>query len=183
MGFMDEASGGSGAASIVKFTKDGTYANGEKKYNDQEFVAHLHGARGGYIKFGEKGEKPEKRLGPIYPKDEAPLRASLGDTDVTEWEVGQFSEKPEDPWTAVIEIPLKHKETGEELLFCAQSKTSLGAVRDFLIQARRVPGGYDPIVRLGVGGFKSKYGMIKTPVLSIVGKVPTDADFNDAVGF
>ena len=31
----------------------------------------------------------------------------------------------------MIEIPLKHKETGEEFLFCAQSKTSLGAATGF----------------------------------------------------
>ena len=58
----------------------------------------------------------------------------------------------------MIEIPLRHKETGEELLFCAQSKTSLGATRDFLTQARRVPQGFNPVIRLGVGSFKSKLG-------------------------
>ena len=72
----------------------------------------------------------------------------------------------------MIEIPLKHRETGEEFLFCAQSKTSLGAARDFLTQARRVPQGFNPVIRLGVGSFKSKFGPIKKPVLSIVGKVP-----------
>ena len=73
----------------------------------------------------------------------------------------------------MIEIPLQHKETGEEFLFCAQSKTSLGAARDFLTQARRVPQGFNPVIRLGVGSFKSKFGQIKKPVLSIVGKVPS----------
>ena len=73
----------------------------------------------------------------------------------------------------MIEIPLQHRETGEELLFCAQSKTSIGAAMDFLAQARRVPGGFDPVIRLGVGSFKSKFGPIKKPVLSIVGKAPS----------
>ena len=102
---------------------------------------------------------------------------------------GQVHDEPEDPWTAVIEIPLKHKETGEEFLFCAQSKTSLGAARDFLAQARRVPQGFNPVIRLGVGSFKSKFGQIKKPVLSIVGKVPgngavkDDPPFDDALEF
>jgi hypothetical protein len=93
------------------------------------------------------------------------------------------------PWTAVIEIPLKHKETGEELLFCAQSKTSLGAARDFLAQARRVPQGFDPVIRLSVGSFRSKFGPIKKPVLSIIGKVPgngavkDDPPFDDPLQF
>ena len=91
----------------------------------------------------------------------------------------------------MIEIPLKHKETGEEFLFCAQSKTSLGAARDFLTQARRVPQGFNPVIRLGVGSFKSQFGQIKKPVLSIVGKVPSNGataarqgpPFNDSLGF
>jgi hypothetical protein len=93
----------------------------------------------------------------------------------------------------VIEIPLRHKETGEEFLFCAQSKTSLGAAMDFLAQARRVPEAFDPVIRLGVGSFKSRFGQIKKPVLSIVGKAPSsgagaangkdEPPFNDSLEF
>ena len=179
MGFIDEAAGGGGPP-ILKFNKEACYAKSgsDESFNDQEFVADVHAARGGYIKFGEKGQAPEKHLGSIFPKDEAPLRATLGDTDKSEWIKGRFSDEPEDPWTAVIEIPLKHKETGEEFLFCAQSKTSLGAARDFLAQARRVPQGFNPVIRLGVGSFKSKFGPIKKPVLSIIGKVPSGGAVN-----
>ena len=190
MGFIDEAAGGGGPP-ILKFNKEACYAKSgsDESFNDQEFVADVHAARGGYIKFGEKGQAPEKHLGSIFPKDEAPLRSSLGNTDKSEWVKGRFSDEPEDPWTAVIEIPLKHKETGEEFLFCAQSKTSLGAARDFLTQARRVPQGFNPVIRLGVGSFKSKFGPIKKPVLSIVGKVPgngavkDEPPFNDPLQF
>ena len=192
MGFMDEAAGGGGLP-IMKFTKEARYAKSgsDESFNDQEFVADVHATRGGYIKFGEKGQTPEKHLGSIFPKDEAPLRSSLGNTDQSAWAKGRFGDEPEDPWTAVIEIPLKHKETGEEFLFCAQSKTSLGAARDFLTQARRVPQGFNPVIRLGVGSFKSRFGQIKKPVLSIVGKVPSsgaangkdEPPFNDSLGF
>ena len=44
----------------------------------------------------------------------------------------------------MIELALKRKLTGEDFLFCAQTKTSLGAGRDFLTQARRVPRGSTP---------------------------------------
>ena len=94
----------------------------------------------------------------------------------------------------MIEIPLQHRETGEELLFAARSKTAIGAAMDFLAQARRVPQGFNPVIRLGVGSFKSKFGPIKKPVLSIVGKVRASDElaraneddeppFNDGVEF
>ena len=53
MGFMDEAAGGGGLP-ILKFTKEGrcAKAGGDESYNDQEFVADVHAARAGYIKFG-----------------------------------------------------------------------------------------------------------------------------------
>ena len=195
MGFMDEVSNG-GSAPILKFNKEGRYAKAgsDKSYNDQEFVVDVHATRGGYIKFNGK-ELPEKRLGSIFPKDEAPLRAALGDTDEAKWAASKFNKgEVEDPWTAVIEIPLRQKETGEEFLFCAQAKTSLGAARDFLTQARRLPQGFNPVIRLGVGSFKSKFGPIKKPVLSIVGKVRAsdqlaraneddEPPFNDGVEF
>ena len=160
----------------MKFNKEGCYAKtgSDDSFNGQEFLADVHAARGGYIKFGEKGQVPEKHLGSVFPKDEAPLRASLGNTDTTEWIKGRFGDEPEDPWTPVIKLPLRHKETGEEFLFCAQSKTSLGAARDFLTLARRVPQGFNPVIRLSVGSFKSRFGQIKKPMLSIVGKVAVD---------
>ena len=37
-----------------------------------------------------------------------------------------------------------------------------------------MPQGFNPVIRLGVGSFKSKFGPIKKPVLSIVGKVPNN---------
>jgi hypothetical protein len=51
----------------MKFNKEARYAKSgsDESFNDQEFVADLHAARGGYIKFGEKGQAPEKHLGSI----------------------------------------------------------------------------------------------------------------------
>ena len=91
MGFMDEVSNG-GSAPILKFNKEGRYAKAgsDKSYSDQEFVVDVHATRGGYIKFNGK-ELPEKRLGSIFPKDEAPLRAALGDTDEAKWAASKFN--------------------------------------------------------------------------------------------
>ena len=109
----------------MKFNEDLLRAKkggSDKSFNDQEFVADVLAARGGYIKFGEKGRDPRSTLVLSSPRV-APLRSSLGNTDKVSGSKAGSSDEPEDPWTAVIEILLKHKETGEEFLFCAQSKT------------------------------------------------------------
>jgi hypothetical protein len=191
VGFMDEVSG-AGGAKLLKF--DGRLGSffvrgSDTSLDNQEFVADVYAARGGYLKFDGKGQPPERHLGSVYPKDEAPLRASLGNLDKTEWPAAKFGgDEPEDPWTQVIEIPLRHKETGEAFVFTAASKTSLAAAKDVLAQCRRLPDAFEPIVRLNIGSFKGRFGTVKKPVLSIVGKVAVEADseahpFDDDVPF
>jgi hypothetical protein len=96
--------------------------------------------------------------------------------DPSEWEESKFGNGPEDPWVAAIELPLVHRETGEAFTFTAQSKLSLAAVKDFLGLCRRIPEGFLPIIRLEVGAFKSKFGPMKKPVLSMVGKSPIETE-------
>jgi hypothetical protein len=49
-------------------------------------------------------------------------------------------------------------------------------VKDFLGLCRKVPEGFLPIVRLDVGSFKSKFGQVKKPALSVIGKAPIETD-------
>src|ERR1700723_3172847 len=181
MGFMDEVSSG-GGAKLLKF--DGRAGNylvrgGEATFDGQEFVVDVYSATGGFLKFKGKGEPPERHTGPIFPKDQAPSRVSLGDLDRSKWETGKFGDEPEDPWTPVIEFPLTHRETGEAYTFTAQSKTSLAAAKDFLGLSRRLPESFLPIVRLDVGSFKGKFGPVKKPVLSMIGKSPIETESNN----
>jgi hypothetical protein len=181
MGFMDEVSSG-GGTKLLKFDgRAGNYVvrGSEATFNGQEFVVDVYSATGGFLKFKGKGEPPERNTGPIFPKDQAPSRASLGDLDRSKWETGKFGDEPEDPWTPVIELPLTHRETGEAYTFTAQSKTSLAAAKDFLGLCRRLPEGFLPIVRLGVGSFKGKFGPVKKPVLSMIGKSPIETESNN----
>jgi hypothetical protein len=178
MGFMDEVSSG-GGTKLLKFDgRAGNYAvrGSEATFSGQEFVVDVYSATGGFLKFKSKGELPERNTGPIFPKDQAPSRASLGDIDRSKWEAGRFGDEPEDPWTPVIELPLTHRESGEAFTFTAQSKTSLAAAKDFLGLCRRLPEGFLPIVRLDVGSFKGKYGPVKKPVLSMIGKSPIETE-------
>jgi hypothetical protein len=190
MGFMDQNAGGGGPPLMKWNGNEGKYLirDGDTAFNDETFVLNAAGIVAGYIKFAGKGEQPERRTGAIYPKDETPDRASLGDTDVSKWPPGRFSKEPEDPWTPVIELPLKHQETGEEYILSLQTKTSIGAARDLLTQLRRLPNGHDPIIKLTTGSMKTKFGVRKKPVLSIVGKVPhtkgaTNKPFDDPLNF
>ena len=132
----------------------------------------------------------------VFPEDQSPERDTLGDTDERKWPQGKFSNEPEDPWRVRLEVPMEHAETGEQYTFVAMSKTALGAVKDLLNQCRRLPPGYEPRVRLDVASFKSKFGPVKKPQLTITGKVETngngraheedgakDAPFNDSIEF
>jgi len=77
MGFMDEVSSGGGAKLLRFDGRAGNYVvrGSDDTFNNQEFVASIYEAKGGYLKFGEKGQAPERHLGSIFPKDEAPLRS------------------------------------------------------------------------------------------------------------
>ena len=46
-----------------------------------------------------------------------------------------------------------------------------------------MPQGFNPVICLGVGSFKSRFGAIKKPVLSIVGKVPNNGAVKDKPPF
>jgi hypothetical protein len=39
-----------------------------------------------------------------------------------------------------------------------------------------LPEGYEPIVKLCVGSFKGNYGVIKKPILSVIGKAATEGN-------
>ena len=170
----------SGGPALLKFSKDGQYLKrgSEEAYNDQAFIAKVHEARAGYLKFNGGDDPPERRMGSIFPVDAAPARASLGDTDESQWKKGKFGIA--DPWTPCVEIPLVHKDTGEELVFTTQSKTGVGAALDFIAQAKRVPDGFLPVISLGVAAYKSKFGPQKKPALIIKGRVPVSASANGA---
>jgi len=178
MGFMDEVSNG-GGNKLLKFDgKAGNYVcrGGAAAFNGQEFVVDVYGATGGFLKFKGEKQQPERHMGLVFPKDLGPSRASLGDLDKGEWPKGRFGDGPEDPWTPAFELPMVHRETGEAFTFTAQSKTSLAAVKDFFGLCRRLAEGFLPIVRLDVGSFRGKFGLVKKPVLSMIGKSPIERE-------
>jgi hypothetical protein len=117
-------------------------------------------------------------MGSVFPKDAAPPRDTLGDLDEEAWPEGKFTGEPEDPWRPRLEIPMEHAETGEEYTLVAMSKTSLSALKDFLNKCQKVPSGYVPRIRLDTATFKSKFGPVKKPLLTITGKVESNGQAN-----
>jgi hypothetical protein len=124
VGFFDDEAGG---AEFIKFdARTGEYkARGrDTSFTDQEFVVDLNAAVGGYLRFN--AGRPERHTGRIFPKDEAPRRSTLPDNDPSRWSPGKFSGgKPEDPYRAIVELPLRHRETGETFVLTLQNKNAI----------------------------------------------------------
>ena len=77
MGFTDEVGVGGGKP-IFKFNKEARYVKrgSEDAMNNQEFVAKIHEARAGYIKFNGN-DQPERHLGPFSPRTRRRLAPRL----------------------------------------------------------------------------------------------------------
>ena len=116
MGFMDEAAGGGGPP-LLKFNKEARYAKAasDEAFNDQEFVADVRAARAATSSSGEgasPGEPPWADLS--QGRGAAPLLSRQSPTRVSGVK-GKFGDEPEDPWTAVIEIPLQARGDGRRV--------------------------------------------------------------------
>jgi hypothetical protein len=194
MGFMDENGSGGGSPLLKWNGNEGKFLRhgSDEAFNDEHFILDPAGAVAGYIRFQGRGASPERRVGKIFPVDEAPSRASLGDTDQSEWPTSKFGDEPMDPWVAVIELPLRHRDSGEAYVLTCQGRTAIGAARDLFAQLRRVSNESEPIIRLAVGSMTTRYGKRKKPVFALVGQAVTPASaaenkggrpFNDPVGF
>src|SRR5262245_1314989 len=79
----------------------------------------------GFVKW-QDGELVDQAMQPIGESyDPRELRASLGDTDETQWRKGDDG-RPEDPWKEAAYLPLKNLKTGAEYTY---STSSVGGVR------------------------------------------------------
>src|SRR4029077_19533057 len=95
------------------------------------------------------GQPPDRRLGDIFPEDKAPQRSTLPDADPAKWSPGKCSNgRPEDPYRATVEVPLRSVETGETYILSLQNKMSLSAAREFLATCRKLPAEAMPVVKL-----------------------------------
>jgi len=187
------------SGTYFKFAKDGKYrktSDDEEIPEGTQFVVVYDQTQGGWIKFNGKGEPPERKQGPLFDGFVPVARATLGNTDPTEWEIG-LSGKPADPWQFQLLLPLQNVETGELYVFNSTSLTGRRAVDNLIRACARMqkaePNDY-PIIKLRIGGFQHKdvrVGWVKTPAFERIGKAPKEdttlgntslgGDLNDSI--
>jgi hypothetical protein len=173
---------------LLKFSgKVGTWTGGAQSVEvpiGTQLVAIIPAMLTGFVRW-QDGELVDQVLQPLTEAyDPKALRASLGDTDQSQWPKGDDG-RPEDVWREAALLPLKNLTTGAEYTY---STSSLGGCRcvkqlvaTYAWQLRAAPEtttGHLPVVELGVRSYKHtdrKRGTIFNPVLTGVDWVPASA--------
>jgi hypothetical protein len=163
----------------MRFNKEGRFVlpteGGKELPEGAEFAVIWDQARGGYQRFGEKGERPEYRVALIFG-GKPPERNELPNNDPSQWPVSDFSGEQEDPWREVQMVPLQSIDDGQVFVFSTMSVTGLRAVSNLLHQSARMAakdGDHYPVVKIRCGGYEhKKYGWVKVPGFERTGKAP-----------
>jgi hypothetical protein len=165
---------------FIKFAKDGVYrkqADDAQIPTGTEVAVVYEEIRVGWIKFLEKGQQPERKMGPVFSGFVPPGREELGDLDEAQWEVG-LSGKPTDPWQFQVLVPMHDTKNGEMYIFGTTSITGRREC-DKLISAcarmQKSEPDFYPVVKLDVSGFEhrdSRIGWVRTPCFTRIGKAP-----------
>ena len=180
--YLDDVAPAMTAGRIVRFTKEGVFAaadDGSTIGDGDDYIALCDETQIGWIKFNGIGQAPDRVMGLLYDGFAMPLRETLGDTDMTQWDEG-LGGKPEDPWQHQVNIVLQKCATGELFCFSTSSATGRRAVGNLLRHYDRMRrnGNDVPVVRLKVGGFQhkdSRVGWVKCPVFTVVGRTARDS--------
>jgi hypothetical protein len=161
----------------VRFSKDGKFilpTEGDKELPEgSTFAVIWDQGRGGFQKFGEKGERPEYRVALIF-SGKPPERDELPDNDPKEWPISKLSREQEDPWREVILVPLQSTEDGQVYVFSTMGVTGLKAASNLLMQSARMAskdGDSYPVIKLRRGGYEDRrFGWVNVPAFERVGK-------------
>ena len=138
----------------------------------------------GHVRWSN-GELVEQALVPITDAyDSEALRASLGDTDRSQWPKDDDGQ-PEDPWKEAAYLPMKSLKNGAKYTYSTSSVGGTRAVKRLVAtyawQMRAAPettANHLPVVELGARDYKHpdrKRGTIFNPVLTGVDWVPASA--------
>jgi hypothetical protein len=174
--YLSEVSQDAMAGRMVKFDgKEGvfkTHDDGQPIPETAEFIVLADQTLVGWVKFNGSGEPPNRVMGALYDDFIMPARESLGDTDITKWELG-IDRQPADPWQHHQYLVLQQADTAELFTFVTSSKTGRRAVGNLLKHPDELP-----VIRLRTGGFQHKddrVGFVKTPVSVVCGRSPADS--------
>jgi hypothetical protein len=198
--YLDEVAPSGIVGRMLKFNKDGKFVTPDTEEEigeDVDFVALCDQTLVGWIRFHEDAP-PERKMGLLHDGFVMPSRESLGDMDVSKWELG-LDGRPQDPWVNQIYLVLQRGDTAELYTFVTSSKTGRRAVGNLLRHYERMrttnPGEL-PVVKLKKSGFDhrdTRVGWVSTPAFAVVGRAPKDsaakpdtsvsADLNDDIPF
>jgi hypothetical protein len=140
------------------------------------WAAHFDQMMTGYRRFHGQGQPPTVVMRLAFDPDfKMPDRATLGDTDESEWEV--VDGKPQDPWQLTNYLPLEHAETHELLCFVTSSRGGIKAVSRLLKHCKRVSrtdADFLPLVQLKTGGYdhpNKQFGWVHEPIFAVCGRI------------
>jgi hypothetical protein len=165
---------------FIKFAKDGVYrkqADDAQIPTGTEVAVVYEEIRVGWIRFFEKGQQPERKMGPVFNGFVPPAREELSDLDESKWEIG-LSGKPTDPWQFQILVPMHDTKNGEMYIFGTTSITGRRQCDKLISACARMQKSepeFYPVVKLDVSGFEhrdSRIGWVRTPCFTRVGKAP-----------
>jgi hypothetical protein len=181
-------SGGDLYGDLLKFSgKTGTWTAGSQGPEvpiGTQLAAIIPEMLAGFVKW-VAGELAEQALVPVTEAyDPRELRASLGDTDRSQWPKGDDGQ-PADVWREAALLPMKNLKTGAEYTYSTSSLGGCRAVKKLVAtyawQIRAAPettANHLPVVELGARSYKHadrKRGTIYNPLLTGIDWVPASA--------
>lgn len=175
---------------MLKFAKGKYFSGADEIPIGREMIAHITALARGWIKFAD-GKVAERRIGKVIDGFRVPDREELGDNDPSQWE-RDSANKPRDPWTRQVYLPLEDPGTGEVIVFITGSHGGRGAVGTLCESAARCLDRGQPVIRLGVSSYRHReYGRVEVPdfpILNWTGGPPTPrksvgAELNDEIPF
>jgi len=168
---------------MIKFSKEGKFITPDTEEEigeETDFIVLADQTWVGLVKFTE-GAPPERVGGLLYDEGfKTPDRASLGDTDSSEWPLG-LDNRPQDPWQHQQYLVLQHGDTAELFTFVTGSITGRRAVGNLLRhydRMQRTNPNDLPVVKLKKSGFQhrdERIGWVATPVFVVCGRSPKDS--------
>jgi hypothetical protein len=156
--------------------KKGDWVAGEGKEPvalGTRYVAIMSEALRGWVHW-YGGKVTERRIGRVVDRFRPPPRETLGDTDVSAWEVSP--QGPKDPWALTAYLGLRDSgDEGEKFVFSTASVGGHGAFRKLSeAYGRRTPKNRNklPVVEIGTGSYPhEEWGKVLFPTFKIVGWV------------
>lgn len=167
-----------GGATYLRFSK-GEWLLGKDENTDHEgrqLAARMDGLMIGWVHWEDR-RPVERVMGLLVDGFKPPLRSELGDLDQDLWPKDSEG-RPQDPWQLTNELPMADLDTGEQILFTANSTGAIGAIGNLCKaygKEYRLREGQVPVIELNTDSYKhTVYGKVWVPVLPIKGWVDND---------